>query len=199
MRNRSGNRAVREEEMTGKLIVVVDMQKDFIDGALGSEQAVKIVDRCAEKLRKAREEGDTVIFTRDTHGEDYADTEEGKNLPVVHCIKDTEGWQINSALTEIFEEPTILDKETFGSKALGEIAAGLAEEGEIESIELFGLCTDICVISNALLVKAFCPDIPIYVDASCSAGVTPESHENALKAMESCQIHVTGKGEEPWK
>ena len=185
--------------MAGNLMVVVDMQKDFIDGALGSAQAVKIVERCAEKLRKAKADGDTVIFTRDTHGEDYADTEEGKNLPVVHCIRETEGWQIDPSLTGIFEEPTILDKETFGSRALGEIAAGLLEEGEIDSIELFGLCTDICVISNALLVKAFCPDIPIYVDASCSAGVTPESHENALKAMESCQIHVTGKGEEPWK
>ena len=182
-----------------KLIVVVDMQKDFIDGALGSSEAVKIVDRCAAKIASACDAGDIIVFTRDTHGDDYMQTEEGKNLPVPHCIKGSEGWQISSKLEGLCPDAKVLDKETFGSMALGEYASELVRSGKIDSIELFGLCTDICVISNALLIKAFCPDIPIGVDASCSAGVTPESHDNALKAMESCQIHITGKGEEPWR
>ncbi|MBR7089994.1 MAG: cysteine hydrolase [Lachnospiraceae bacterium] len=182
-----------------KLIVVVDMQKDFIDGALGSAEAVRIVDRCAEKIEKARDAGDIIVFTRDTHGDDYMQTEEGKNLPVPHCIKGSDGWEISSRLESLCPGARILDKETFGSRALGEYAAELSKEGKIDSVELFGLCTDICVISNALLIKAFCPDMPISVDASCSAGVSPQSHDNALLAMESCQIHVTGKGEEPWR
>lgn len=185
--------------MAKKIVVVVDMQKDFIDGALGSAEAVKIVDRCAEKIKAAKANGDTVIFTRDTHGDDYMNTEEGKNLPVPHCIKGSNGWQITGALAGIIEDPVILDKETFGSRDLGKLVAEKLAEGDYDGIELFGLCTDICVISNALLIKAFCPDIPIYVDASCSAGVSPESHDTALKAMETCQIHVTGKGEEPWR
>ncbi len=185
--------------MAKKLVVVVDMQNDFIDGALGSKEAVKIVDNCAERIRRAAAEEDVIVFTRDTHGDDYMQTEEGKNLPVPHCIKGSEGWEIAAKLQGICENAVILDKETFGSRNLGEYAAELYKNGKIESIELFGLCTDICVISNALLVKAFCPDIPVFVDASCSAGVTHESHETALKAMESCQIHILGKGDEPWK
>ncbi len=185
--------------MAKKIIVVVDMQKDFIDGALGSAEAVKIVDRCAEKIRAAKADGDAVIFTRDTHDENYMSTEEGKNLPVPHCIKESEGWQITAALLGLADDSLVIDKETFGSRELGKVVADKLSEGGYDSIELFGLCTDICVISNALLIKAFCPDIPIYVDASCSAGVTPESHDTAVKAMESCQIHVTGKGEEPWR
>ncbi len=185
--------------MAKRLVVVVDMQKDFIDGALGSAQAVKIVDNCKNRLKKAVADGDTVIFTRDTHSEDYMQTEEGKNLPVVHCIKDSAGWEIDSALTEFISTAKVFDKETFGSRNLGEAAAELVNSGEVDSVELFGLCTDICVISNALLIKAFCPNTPIYVDASCSAGVTPESHDIAIKAMESCQIHILGKGEEPWR
>ena len=189
----------KEHTMGKKIIVVVDMQKDFIDGALGSAEAVKIVDRCADRIRAAKEAGDTVIFTRDTHGDDYMNTEEGRNLPVPHCIKGSEGWQIADRLADILTDPEIIDKETFGSRELGKVIADRLGEGDYDCIELFGLCTDICVISNALLIKAFCPDIPIYVDASCSAGVTPESHDTALKAMESCQIHITGKGEEPWR
>lgn len=185
--------------MAKKLVVVVDMQKDFIDGALGSKEAVKIVDNCRKRLQKASADGDTVIFTRDTHGDDYMQTEEGKNLPVVHCIKGSAGWEIDSALAGVIPDAQIFDKETFGSRNLGEAAAELVNKGEVDSIELFGLCTDICVISNALLVKAFCPNTPVYVDASCSAGVTPESHDTAIKAMESCQIHILGKGEEPWR
>jgi len=185
--------------MAKKIIVAVDMQKDFIDGALGSAKAVKIVDRCAEKIKAAKAEGDTVIFTRDTHFENYMNTEEGRNLPVPHCIKGTDGWQITAALAELAGDALIVDKETFGSRDLGRIVAEKLAEGGYDGVELFGLCTDICVISNALLIKAFCPDIPIYVDASCSAGVTPESHDTAVRAMETCQIHVTGKGEEPWR
>lgn len=185
--------------MAKKIIVVVDMQKDFIDGALGSAEAVKIVERCADRIRTAKAEGDTVIFTRDTHGENYMNTEEGRNLPVPHCIKGSDGWQITPALAELADGAIILDKETFGSRDLGRLVSEKLAEGDYEGVVLFGLCTDICVISNTLLVKAFCPDIPIYVDASCSAGVTPESHDTAIKAMESCQIHVTGKGEEPWR
>ena len=185
--------------MAKKLIVAVDMQNDFIDGALGSAEAVKIVERCADKLNKAVTDGDVVIFTRDTHGDDYMQTEEGRNLPVPHCIKGTKGWEITDKLSSVCPDSQILDKETFGCTTLGEIVSDMVESGEIDSVELFGLCTDICVISNALLIKAFNPNIPISVDASCSAGVTPESHDNALKAMESCQIHITGKGEEPWR
>ncbi len=185
--------------MGKKLIVVVDMQNDFIDGVLGSAQAVKIVENCRKKIVKARENGDIVIFTRDTHGQDYMESEEGKNLPVPHCIKGSAGWEISGALSDLTEGAAIIDKITFGSNKLGEMAADICRESNIEAIELFGLCTDICVISNALMVKAFCPNIPIFVDAACSAGVTPESHDIALSAMESCQIHITGKGEEPWR
>jgi nicotinamidase-related amidase len=190
---------VEELIMAKKIIVVVDMQNDFIDGALGSAEAVKIVERCAEKIKAAKADGDTVIFTRDTHGENYMSTEEGKNLPVPHCIKGSDGWQITPVLAELVDNSLIIDKETFGSRDLGKLVAEKLVEGDYESVELFGLCTDICVISNALLIKAFCPDFPIYVDASCSAGVTPDSHDTAIRAMESCQIHVTGKDEEPWR
>jgi nicotinamidase-related amidase len=127
-----------------------------------------------------------VLFTRDTHFEDYESTQEGKNLPVRHCIKDTDGWQIHPLLESLRKTPAI-DKITFGSKDLVEI---LSHEEEIESITFLGLCTDICVISNAMLVKAFYPEIPLYVDAKGCAGVTPESHKNALAAMKTCQINV---------
>ena len=185
--------------MAKKIIVVVDMQKDFIDGALGSAEAVKIVDNCAEKIKTAVADGTEVIFTRDTHFDDYMNTEEGKNLPVVHCIKGSEGWEIVPELSKLVEEPVFFDKPTFGSVNLGEFISEKCLHTYYESIELIGLCTDICVISNAFLIKAFCPNIPIYVDAACCAGVSPESHDTALKAMETCQIHVTGKGEEPWR
>ncbi len=185
--------------MSQKLLVVVDMQKDFIDGALGSKEAVRIVDNCAEKIRNTKQNGDVVIFTRDTHSDDYMQTEEGANLPVPHCISGSEGWMICSELKGLSEGCTVFDKVTFGSVSLGEEAKKLLEEGKFESIELIGLCTDICVISNALLLKAFCPNVPVYVDASCCAGVSPESHDTALAAMETCQIHVTGKGNEPWR
>ncbi len=140
-----------------KLLIVIDMQNDFIDGVLGTKDAVKIVPKVAAKIREYRESGGTVVFTRDTHQENYLQTQEGKNLPVVHCVEGTAGWQISENL---------------------------------EKIELAGLCTDICVISNALLLKTKLPEVPVCVDSSCCAGVTPESHQNALNAMKMCQIGI---------
>ena len=171
-----------------KILCVIDMQNDFIDGALGTPEAVKIVDNVREKIEKYRKNGDTVIFTRDTHYENYMDSAEGKNLPVPHCIKNTAGWQISAKLE--VGDSKVIDKPTFGSTELGEYVAGLKN---VESIELIGLCTDICVISNAMMIKAAFLEIPVIVDASCCAGVTPASHDNALDAMGMCQIEVTGR------
>ena len=168
------------------ILIVVDMQNDFIDGALGTKEAVAIVPKVEEKIRNFDGE---VFFTRDTHETYYLETQEGKNLPVKHCIRDTEGWQIRKELDALRKTEPI-DKETFGSTDLAADLLALHEDEEIGSITLVGLCTDICVISNALLLKATLPEVPIYVDAACCAGVTPESHENALKAMETCQIKV---------
>lgn len=168
------------------LLIVVDMQNDFIDGALGTPEAVAIV----PNVRKKIEEFDgKILFTRDTHYEDYLDTQEGKNLPVKHCIKDTYGWQIRSELDEL-RKTTPIDKETFGSSELGAMLWELDADDEISSITFIGLCTDICVISNVMIAKAFLPEVPIIVDANCCAGVSVESHENALKAMEVCQVKV---------
>lgn len=165
------------------ILVVVDMQKDFIDGALGTAQAVAIV----PKVKSLIEHFDgKVLFTRDTHFENYMQTEEGKHLPVPHCIKNTEGWQIHPAL-DALRTTVPIDKLTFGSK---ELIALLAEEQNMESITLCGLCTDICVISNALLIKANYPEIPLYVVQDACAGVTQDSHKNALEAMKMCQIEV---------
>ena len=169
------------------ILLVIDMQNDFIDGALGTPEAVKIIDAVKEKIRSYPAEN--VIATMDTHGENYMETQEGKNLPVPHCIRGTDGWQIRPELEELrVTEP--IDKGTFGSDELGKILRDLNDEDPIGTITVIGLCTDICVISNALLAKAFLPEVPIEVDASCCAGVTPESHENALKAMASCQIRI---------
>ena len=171
------------------ILIVVDMQNDFIDGALGTKEAVAIVPAVEKKIR---EFDGTVLFTRDTHETWYLETQEGRNLPVPHRIRDTEGWQIRKEL-DVLRKTEPIDKETFGSVDLAGELTAMNEEEEIESITLVGLCTDICVISNALLIKASLPEVPIYVDASCCAGVTPESHENALKAMEICQIRITGR------
>ena len=168
------------------ILIVVDMQNDFIDGALGTKEAVAIVPKVEDKIRNFDGE---VFFTRDTHENWYLETQEGKNLPVPHCIRGTEGWQIRKELDALRKTEPI-DKETFGSTDLAADLLALHEDEEISSITLVGLCTDICVISNALLLKATLPEVPIYVDAACCAGVTPESHENALKAMEACQIKV---------
>lgn len=168
-----------------KLLVVIDMQNDFIDGALGTPEAAAIVDNVAAKIRAARTAGTEVWFTRDTHGEDYLSTQEGRNLPVPHCIRGSFGWEISSKLD--VSGSAIIDKPTFGSVELAQKVAGLEN---LESVELIGLCTDICVISNAMLIKAQLPELPVQIDASCCAGVTPASHENALSAMKMCQIAV---------
>ena len=169
-----------------KILLVVDMQNDFIDGALGTAEAEKIVPLVKEKI-----EGfdGTVLFTRDTHFDNYMETQEGKRLPVPHCIKGTEGWQIRKEL-DALRTTKAIDKLTFGSSELGQLLVMKNEEEPIESITVIGLCTDICVISNALLAKAFLPEAEIRVDAKCCAGVTPQSHENALNAMSVCQIVI---------
>ena len=169
-----------------QILIIVDMQNDFIDGALGTKEAVAIVPKVEDKIRNFEGE---VFFKRDTHETWYLESQEGKNLPVPHCIRGTEGWQIRKELDALRKTEPI-DKETFGSTDLAADLLALHEGEEIGSITLVGLCTDICVISNALLLKATLPEVPIYVDAACCAGVTPESHENALKAMEACQIKV---------
>lgn len=168
------------------ILVVVDMQNDFIDGALGTKEAVAIVPKVEKKIRDF---SGRVLFTRDTHEKNYMDTQEGKKLPVPHCIRNTDGWQIRPELAALCQEPPV-DKVTFGSVDLGAILRDADQKEKIESITFAGLCTDICVISNALLAKAYLPETEIIVDASCCAGVTPESHKNALEAMKMCQIRV---------
>ncbi|MBQ1995147.1 MAG: cysteine hydrolase [Clostridia bacterium] len=167
-----------------KVLCVIDMQNDFIDGALGTKEAEAIVENVKAKIELYRKNGDTVIFTRDTHSEDYMNTQEGKNLPVPHCIKGSKGWEVSEKLDTASYK--IIDKPTFGSFELAEYISTLAD---VDEIELIGLCTDICVISNAMILKARFTETPIKVDSSCCAGVTPESHTNALGAMKMCQIN----------
>lgn len=182
-----------------KILVVVDMQNDFIDGALGTPEAQAIVPKVAEKIRAAHENGDKVIFTRDTHFEkdDYLKTMEGQKLPVSHCVKDTYGWQITDVIP--YNGEMVIDKLTFGSFILAEelydlYYFGKEEEGtEVDEIEFVGLCTDICVISNVMMTKGYLPNMKITVDASCCAGVTVESHKNALEAMKMCHIDIIGE------
>lgn len=167
------------------ILVVVDMQKDFIDGALGTKEAEAIVDNVAEAMKSFDGE---VVFTRDTHSDNYLETQEGKNLPVPHCIKGTDGWQIDRKLEALKPDGMkVFDKPAFGSVELAEYLRTV--EG-LESVTLVGLCTDICVISNALLIKAYLPEVTIKVLEKCCAGVTPESHKNALEAMKMCQIKI---------
>lgn len=172
-----------------KFLVVVDMQNDFIDGSLGTPEALAIVDNVVSKIKNTDA---IVIATRDTHFEDYLKTAEGQKLPVEHCIKGTHGWKINSAVKEALrdvEYVDIINKKTFGSVELPKAIASMSK-GQDFSVELIGLCTDICVVSNALLLKAHFPDKAISVDSSCCAGVTPETHEAALTTMRMCQIDV---------
>ena len=171
-----------------KILIVVDMQRDFIDGALGTAEAEAIVPAAKRKIASYLGAGGSVIFTRDTHGPDYMDTQEGRKLPVPHCIRGTDGWEIPDDI--YCEGCPVIDKPTFGSWELAERLSETDASDKIESVELIGLCTDICVISNAMLIKARLPEAPVTVDAGCCAGVTPESHERALKAMEACQIEV---------
>lgn len=166
-----------------KTLIVVDMQNDFIDGSLGTEEAQAIVQNVKDKIGQYHEREDEIIFTRDTHGQDYLTTNEGKHLPVEHCISGGKGWNIAEGL----EVPgcSYIDKPTFGWIHWG--------EREFGEIELIGLCTDICVVSNALILKATFPNVEITVDASCCAGVTPETHRAALETMKMCQINVIEK------
>lgn len=168
-----------------KVLSVIDMQRDFIDGALGTNEAVQIVERVAVKVQEYQKQNQSIVYTRDTHTEDYLNTQEGKNLPVVHCIRGTEGWNIHPDV--YLPEYPIIDKPSFGTFKLVDY---ITAQKEIEEIEVIGLCTDICVISNVMILKAAFPEIPIVVDANCCAGVTPQSHQNALEAMKMCQIHI---------
>lgn len=175
--------------MTEKVLIVVDMQKDFVDGVLGTKEAQAIVPAVVEKIKSF---DGTVIYTRDTHQSDYMETQEGKKLPVPHCIEGSEGWELIEPLDKLQKQAdaVIYDKPTFGSVAL---AADLKKEydnGVIKEVELIGVCTDICVVSNALLIKANMPELTVKLDASCCAGVTVEKHEAALETMRSCQVEV---------
>jgi nicotinamidase-related amidase len=163
-----------------KTLIVIDMQNDFIDGSLGTAEAQAIVDNVKNKIKKYQAAGDQIIFTRDTHQSNYLETNEGKHLPVEHCIEGTKGWQIAEGL----EVPgaIYIDKPSFGYLDWKQFG--------LEEVELVGLCTDICVVSNALIIKAAYPEIRVSVDASCCAGVTPESHEAALTTMKMCQVEV---------
>lgn len=195
-----------------KILIVVDMQNDFIDGSLGTEDAKAIVPRVCQKLKNEVDKT-LILFTQDTHPENYLDTAEGKKLPVVHCVKNTEGWEINKEVMEAYKSnPNRIQmgggnsvlKGTFGSVHLARVIEdwikffkqnpNLKNNEPLEEIELIGLCTDICVVSNALLLKAYFPDIKITVDASCCAGVTSKLHNEALNVMNSCQIDVINRG-----
>ena len=166
------------------LLVVVDMQKDFVNGSLGTKEAEAIVANVQAKIKKYKEEGWSIVFTRDTHPVDYLQSQEGQKLPVEHCIEGTEGWEIIPELRKDVEN--VINKPTFGSTELVTYVGQM----NVGCVELIGLCTDICVVSNALLLKANYPEMLISVDASCCAGVTPASHEAALITMKMCQIDV---------
>ena len=172
-----------------KYLIVVDMQKDFVTGVLGTGEAQRILPAVAEKVQGF--EG-RVIFTRDTHQSDYLETQEGKYLPVPHCIQGSDGWQLVGVLEEFrsAQNAAVYDKVTFGCPELARDLVKANEQETIESIELIGVCTDICVVSNALTIKAHLPETPIYVDPACCAGVTPQAHEAALATMRSCQIQM---------
>lgn len=167
-----------------KYLIVIDMQNDFIDGALGTEEAARIVPAVIEKIKGFN---GPVLATRDTHGGDYLETKEGKALPVPHCIRDTQGWALHRDIAPLLST-TPFDKTAFGSWELCEYMRSLRQTPE--EIVLVGLCTDICVISNALMLKAALPDTTVTVDSACCAGVTPQSHQNALEAMRACQVNV---------
>lgn len=177
------------DKIMKKTLIVVDMQNDFIDGSLGTKEAQAIVSKVKDKIAEYKSRGDEVIFTRDTHYENYLDTPEGKNLPVEHCIKGTQGWQISGELDT--DKCLCIDKETFGF--LGWESAKEQYGLELRKIELVGLCTDICVVSNALILKAAFPEAEITADAGCCAGVTPETHKAALETMKMCQVNVIGE------
>jgi nicotinamidase-related amidase len=167
-----------------KILIVVDMQNDFIDGSLGTAEAVAIVPAVINKIKQYEDDGNLIIYTKDTHFDDYLDSREGRNLPVMHCIKGTSGHDIPADILR--SHKTVFEKLTFGSVEL----ISYLESLEFDSVELIGLCTDICVVSNALMVKAHFPEIEVSVDSSCCAGVTPETHEAAITTMKMCQINI---------
>ena len=171
-----------------QFLIVVDMQKDFVDGALGTKEAAAIVPGVAEKIKAFDGE---IFVTYDTHFADYMDTAEGRKLPVPHCIKGTDGWQLDKTVAAALEgkDYKTVEKLTFGSVELPRMLK-LAAGEEPFSLELIGLCTDICVVSNALLLKANFPEVPMTVDSACCAGVTPETHQAALATMACCQIDI---------
>ncbi len=170
-----------------KLLIVIDMQKDFTYGALRNEDAITVIDNVKRKIESFDGE---VIFTLDTHGDDYMHTQEGRKLPVPHCIKGSEGHELVDELKPYAENRLVLEKETFGSVKLGEILKEMNASDPLEEITLIGVCTDICVISNAMIAKAALPEVTVKVDSACCAGVTPESHNIALEAMKACQIEI---------
>lgn len=174
------------------MLIVVDMQNDFVDGALGTPEARKIASRVAEKIKNFKGQ---VLYTRDTHEEDYLETLEGKNLPVEHCIRGTKGWELIPEIDALAKKAgsLIFDKPAFGSMALAGCLNGIHKVAKIDGLEIVGLCTDICVVSNALLLKSTMPDVKITVDASCCAGTAPEKHEAALETMQSCQIEIINR------
>lgn len=176
-----------------KILLVIDMQNDFIDGSLGTSEARSIIP--AVQAKTASYPDSNIIATRDTHDKDYLNTSEGKNLPVEHCTKGTHGWEIHPEIAAVLGNARIIDKPTFGSVALVHM---LQKEisSEPAELELIGLCTDICVVSNALLLKAAFPEVQITVDAACCAGVTPETHRAALATMKMCQIRIIGDNTE---
>jgi len=172
-----------------KILIVVDMQNDFIDGALGTKEAQAIVPKVITKIKNHKGQ---VMYTRDTHEEGYLETQEGKKLPVEHCLKGTSGWELETTIGALAKERSsmIFDKPAFGAMNLAGCLHGINKVADVNEVELIGLCTDICVISNAILLKSALPECRILVDSDCCAGVTPESHHNALKAMKMCQIDV---------
>ena len=172
-----------------KYLIVIDMQNDFIDGSLGSEDAKAIVDTVAGKVKSF--EG-TVLYTMDTHSENYMETQEGQKLPVKHCIKGTKGWDLNPKIRKVIESKggTKFEKGSFGSPDLAAYLMKANEQEKIDEIELCGLCTDICVISNAMMLKSCLPETEIVVDSNGCRGVSHESHKTALEAMKTCQITI---------
>lgn len=168
-----------------KTLIVVDMQRDFINGALGTPEAVAIIPAVIQKIKEYRDAGDNVIFTRDTHTPDYLNTMEGKNLPVVHCVMGTEGWGIPEEIDQV--DCIHINKSSFGYLDWDTVEQWVCD---MKEIELIGLCTDICVVSNALILKAMFPESVISVDPKCCAGVTPESHNAAITTMKMCQIQI---------
>lgn len=180
-----------------KILVVVDMQNDFIDGTLGTEEAVQIVPHVVKRIKEYQTHGNPIYFTKDTHTEDYLSTQEGKNLPVAHCIKGTKGWALQPEVEQLAktivskqEGTCIFEKGIFGGEELAKTLRESIEDQSKVEIELVGLCTDICVLSNAILLKTYMPEAVIKVDSAGCAGVTPATHQNALEAMKMCQIQI---------